>query len=138
MLKKSMEQTSGKMSIIGADMVVEGNIKAKEAVRVEGNVTGDVETEGTVTISSTARVKGNIKGSCVIIGGTLEGDLVCSGKTEVISTGKVFGNMHTKSLIVDENAVFQGQCVMNEADVLSHMKKEEPVKNFSNPLQSDK
>ncbi|MDE6950295.1 MAG: polymer-forming cytoskeletal protein [Lachnospiraceae bacterium] len=127
MLKKSAEQTSAKMSIIGADMIVEGNIRAKETVRVEGNVTGDVETEGTVTISSTAHIKGNIKGSCIVIGGILEGDLVCSGKTEVISTGKVFGNMHTRSLIVDENAVFQGQCVMNEEEVVSRMKTEEAL-----------
>lgn len=129
MLKKSAEQTSSKMSIIGADMIVEGNIKAKEMIRVEGNVTGDVETEGTVTVSSTAHIKGNIKASCIVIGGVLEGDLVCGGKTEVISTGKVFGNMHTKSLIVDENAVFQGQCVMNEEDVASRMKTEEAPKS---------
>lgn len=124
MLKKTAEQTSTKMSVIGADMVVEGSIKAKEAIRVEGNVTGNVETEGTLTISSTAKVKGNIKGSGIVIGGVLEGDLLCGGKTEVISTGKVFGNMHTRSLIVDENAVFQGQCVMNEAEVASLMKEE--------------
>lgn len=124
MLKKTAEQTSTKMSVIGADMVVEGSIKAKEAIRVEGNVTGNVETEGTLTISSTAKVKGNIKGSGIVIGGVLEGDLLCGGKTEVISTGKVFGNMHTRSLIVDENAVFQGQCVMNEAEVASLIKEE--------------
>ena len=53
-----------------------------------------------------------------MIGGVLEGDLVSNGKTEVISTGKVIGNMHTKSLIVDENAVFQGQCIMNAEEVL--------------------
>ena len=48
-----------------------------------------------------------------MVGGLLEGDLASTGKTEVISTGKVIGNIRTKSLIVDENAVFQGQCVMN-------------------------
>ena len=44
MLKKSTEQTSAKInSIIGSDMTVEGNIRAKETVRVEGSVTGNVE-----------------------------------------------------------------------------------------------
>lgn len=132
MLKKSTEQSNTRMSIIGADMVVEGNIKAKEMIRVEGNVTGNVETEGNLTISSSAKVKGNIKGNGIVIGGVLEGDLVCGGKTEVISTGKVFGNIHTRSLIVDENAVFQGQCVMNEEEVASLMKAEEPAKSEEN------
>lgn len=126
MRKRAAEQTSTKMnSVIGTDMIVEGNIKAKEAIRVEGCVTGNVETEGVLSISATGKVKGNVKGSGIVIGGVLEGDLVCGGKTEVISTGKMYGNMHTKSLIVDENAVFQGQCVMNEEEVALKMKSEE-------------
>ena len=112
--KKTTDQINAKISsIIGSDMVVEGDIKAKEAVRVEGSVTGDVETEGALIISSTGKVKGNVKGSNIIIGGSLEGDLTSGGRTEVASTGKVIGNIRTKSLVVDENAVFQGQCTMN-------------------------
>ena len=112
--KKSVEQINAKISsIIGADMVVDGNIRAKEAVRVEGSVTGDVETEGALLISSSGKVKGNVKGSSIIIGGSLEGDLTSGGRTEVASTGKVIGNIRTKSLVVDENGVFQGQCIMN-------------------------
>ena len=128
MLKKQTEQTNTKISsIIGADMVVEGNIKAKDTIRVEGYVTGNVETDGALVISATGKVKGNVRGSSIVIGGILEGDLASTGKTEVISTGKVFGNMHTRSLIVDENAVFQGQCVMNEEEVVSRMKTEEAL-----------
>ena len=112
--KKSTDQINARISSgIGADMVVDGNIRAKDAVRVEGSVTGDVETEGSLIVSATGKVKGNVKGSSIIIGGTLEGDLTSGGRTEVASTGKVIGNIRTKSLVVDENAVFQGQCIMN-------------------------
>lgn len=112
--KKTAEQINAKISsVIGSDMVVEGNIRAKEAVRVEGKVTGDVESEGALIISAGGAVKGNVKGSSIIIGGSVEGDLTSGGRTEVASTGKVIGNIRTKSLIVDENAVFQGQCIMN-------------------------
>jgi cytoskeletal protein CcmA (bactofilin family) len=119
--KKTTDQINAKISsIIGSDMVVEGDIKAKEAVRVEGSVTGDVETEGALIISSTGKVKGNVKGSNIIIGGSLEGDLTSGGRTEVASTGKVIGNIRTKSLVVDENAVFQGQCTMNTEGIASY------------------
>ncbi len=120
MLKKSTEQTNARInSIIGADMFVEGNISAKETIRVEGSVIGNVETDGALIVSATGKVKGNVRGSSVVIGGVLEGDLDSTGKTEVISSGKVIGNMRTKSLIVDENAVFQGQCIMNTDDVMA-------------------
>ena len=112
--RKTTEQVNAKIGIIiGADMVVEGNIKATEAIRVEGNVNGDVSSEGTLVISSTGKVVGNIKGNNIMIAGTIEGDLLSGGRTEVASTGKIIGNIRTKSLIVDENAVFQGQCTMN-------------------------
>lgn len=128
MLKKSTEQTNVKInSIIGSDMIVEGNIRAKETVRVEGYVNGNVETEGALIISATGKVKGNIKGSSIVMGGVLEGDLVSSGKTELISTGKVIGNINTKSLIVDENAVFHGQCNMNMEGVPAIPKKDDPM-----------
>ncbi len=133
--KKSVEQINAKISsIIGADMVVDGNIRAKEAVRVEGSVTGDVETEGALIISSSGKVKGNVKGSSIIIGGSLEGDLTSGGRTEVASTGKVIGNIRTKSLIVDENAVFQGQCIMN-SEALSTLP--EPASSTSETEEQD-
>lgn len=116
--KKTAEPINAKISsVIGSDMVVDGDIRAKEAVRVEGSVTGDVETEGALIISASGKVKGNVKGSSIIIGGSLEGDLTSGGRTEVVSTGKVIGNIRTKSLVVDENAVFQGQCIMNADDI---------------------
>lgn len=112
--RKTPEQVNAKIgSIIGADMVVEGNIKATEAIRVEGNVKGDVSSDGTLVISSTGKVIGNIRGNNIMIAGTIEGDLISGGRTEVASTGRIIGNIRTKSLIVDENAVFQGQCTMN-------------------------
>lgn len=136
--KKTAEQINAKISsIIGSDMVVDGNIRAKEAVRVEGSVTGDVETEGALIISASGKVKGNVKGSSIIIGGSLEGDLTSGGRTEVVSTGKVIGNIRTKSLVVDENAVFQGQCIMN-ADSISTLVQNTPEKTEEQKAEEQK
>lgn len=113
--KKSNEHVNAKISsIIGVDMVLEGSISAKEAIRVEGTIKGDVSSEGTVIVSATGKVIGNVKGSNIMVGGTIEGDMTSGGRIEVAATGKVSGNIRTKSLIIDENAVFQGQCIMNQ------------------------
>ncbi len=135
--KKTTDQINAKISsVIGSDMVVEGDIRAKEAVRVEGSVTGDVETEGALIISATGKVKGNVKGSNIVIGGSLEGDLTSGGRTEVASTGKVIGNIRTKSLVVDENAVFQGQCTMN-AESLSPYAQTAPEQEADQPAEQE-
>lgn len=140
--KKSTEQINAKISsIIGADMVVDGNIHAKEGVRVEGSVTGDVETEGALIISASGKVKGNVKGSSIFIGGSLEGDLTSGGRTEVVSTGKVIGNIRTKSLVVDENGVFQGQCTMNTEGIVasnqSSIEKTDEKKDDQDPQKDN-
>lgn len=127
MFKKPAELANAKMSVIGADMVVAGNIKAKEAVRVEGIVEGGVETEGAVTIAKTAKVTGDVLGSDVTVGGELAGNIVSGGKTEVTSTGKVFGDIETKTLIVDEHAVFQGKCVMTGAEAAPQAGEQRPA-----------
>lgn len=113
--KKANEHVNAKInSIIGPDMVLEGNISAKEAVRVEGTIKGNVSSEGAVIVSATGKITGNVSGSNIMIGGTIEGDMTSGGRIEVAATGKVNGNIKTKSLIIDENAVFQGQCTMNQ------------------------
>lgn len=113
--KKANEHVNAKInSIIGPDMVLEGNISAKEAVRVEGTIKGNVSSEGAVIVSATGKITGNVRGSNIMIGGTIEGDMTSGGRIEVAATGRVNGNIKTKSLIIDENAVFQGQCTMNQ------------------------
>ena len=99
-------------SIIGADMVVEGMITSKEAVRIDGKVKGDVSSEGALVIGAS----GKVKGADIMVAGIVEGDLTSGGRTEVASTGSIRGNIQTRSLIVDENAIFQGQCSMNSGE----------------------
>lgn len=115
--KKTADQVNAKISsIIGVDMVMEGTVTAKDAIRIEGTLKGNVSSEGTLVISSTGKVIGNVKGSNIMVAGTIEGDMDSDGRIEVAATGKINGNIRTKSLIIDENAVFQGQCTMNMAD----------------------
>ena len=66
-----------------------------------------------------------------MVGGTVEGEMNSDGRIEVASTGRITGNIRTKSLIVDENAVFQGQCIMNKETASfaqREPKKEQPGK----------
>ncbi|WP_342759563.1 polymer-forming cytoskeletal protein [Kineothrix sedimenti] len=112
--KKTTEHLNAKISsVIGADMVMEGNITAKETIRIEGTVKGDVSSEGILIVSSSGKVIGNVKGSSIMVSGTIQGDMDSNGRIEVSATGRINGNIKTKSLIIDENAVFQGQCTMN-------------------------
>lgn len=135
--KKTTEYVNAKVnSIIGADMVLDGNITAKESIRIEGTIKGDVSSEGTLVISPAGKITGNIKGSNIMVGGTIEGDMTSDGRIEVAASGKIIGNIRTKSLIIDENAVFQGQCTMNTQN--SSIPVAEPVKAAQTSAKTEK
>lgn len=112
-------------SILGPGTVFEGNFTTKETTRVEGTVLGDINSEGTVILGEKGKIVGNIVARNVIVGGAVEGNITVEGKIEITASGSIKGDIATSSLIIDENAVFQGNCVMNaNADVAKAKKAE--------------
>lgn len=110
-------------SVIGKGTEFEGTIRTKETVRIEGTVKGEIYSEGTLIVGNGGLVDGKIDAANILIGGEVRGDLFARNKIEANASGRIFGNIHTKSLIVDENAVFQGTCEMLQE------KKEEAEQN---------
>lgn len=101
-------------SIIAQDAVFEGMLYAKETTRVDGLIKGDVKIDGVLVLGASGRINGNVEASTIMVGGSVEGDLIAKEKIVISATGKVNGNLHTKKLIIDENAVFRGQCFMDD------------------------
>lgn len=101
-------------SIIGQDAVFEGTLYAKETTRVDGLIKGDVKIDEVLVLGVSGRINGNVNAATIMVGGQVEGDLIAKDKIIISATGKVNGNLHTKKLIIDENAIFRGQCFMDD------------------------
>ena len=99
-------------SILGPGTVFEGNFTTKDTTRVEGCVNGDITSEGTLILGEKGKVCGNIIAKNVIVGGAVDGNITVDGKIEITAAGSIKGDISTSSLIIDENAVFQGNCIM--------------------------
>ena len=76
----------------------EGDLRAPEAVRIDGTVNGNCTCEKELIIGKNGHVKGNISAQHVIISGRVEGDIAAQGKLELLSTGKLVGNISARSL----------------------------------------
>ena len=100
-------------TIVGADTVVEGTIITKSSVRIDGTLIGGVSAEGVVILSKNGRIKGNIMAENIVIAGVVEGNMQIREKVNVEPTGEIYGDITTKSLLIDEEFVFQGNCYMN-------------------------
>ena len=101
-------------TVIGPDTVFEGNLVTRETTRVDGVVKGEIKSEGTVILGTGGKMVGNIQANVVLVAGEIQGDITASVRVEASSTGRIFGNIITKALVIDENAVLQGKCTMNE------------------------
>lgn len=99
-------------TIIGPGAVFNGNLSAPQTIRIDGTLGGDCICKGNLILGKDGIIKGNIEAQDVSLSGKVTGDVKANGKLELFSTAKLTGDVTAKSLIVDENACFDGRCTM--------------------------
>lgn len=127
-------------SMVGQDANFRGDIKLDEGIIVYGTVFGNISTQGAVRVSRTGKVIGNISGSDIHIGGNVEGNVIVENRAILGEASLLNGNLTYKSLIIEEGAQFQGQCIIlgNETDNTdSQMNEEESIPLGESPIYND-
>ena len=99
-------------TIIGKDTVFTGTLDVKGAVRVDGTVKGKVICTDTVTVGTTGYVEADLEGQTVVVAGKVVGNLTAFDKLELQAKSDVEGDLKTKSLVVEQGAIFCGSCKM--------------------------
>ena len=113
--KKNTSTTDAKTRIstlIGEGAVFDGNLSAPETIRIDGIINGNCTCEKQLILGPDGQVNGNISAQGVTIYGKVEGDITVQGKLELLSSGKINGNITARSLVIDEDACFDGRCTM--------------------------
>ncbi len=110
MRKKETQITT----IIGIGAECNGDFKSDSSIRIDGVVNGDVILANTVVVGASGVINGDINAQMVIIGGEVYGNLNVPEKVELTSTARVIGDITTSGLVIDEKAIFQGRCDMNQ------------------------
>jgi cytoskeletal protein CcmA (bactofilin family) len=105
----------GKMNtIIGKDSIITGTIDVKGPLRIDGKIKGQVNCEDTVTIGAGGNIEAEINCCNASISGKLKGNVVAKDKVELMAQSEINGNIKTKSLVIEQGAVFCGSCNMKE------------------------
>ena len=106
-------QQSGMMfNALTAGSKIVGNITADSDFRIDGLIEGDLQCTGKVVIGEAGRIKGTVNCQNAEILGLMEGKITCSQQLSLRSSGKIVGDVHTKTLIVEPGALFNGTCAM--------------------------
>lgn len=101
-------------TIIGNGAECNGDFNAEGSVRIDGCINGNVTVTGVLIVGATGQINGDVTATSTIIGGEVFGNVDITEKTELISTARIIGNITTKLIVIDEHAIFQGNCNMNQ------------------------
>lgn len=109
-LDNALEQVG---TIIGPGAVLDGPLTTKDSTRIDGTVKGNVTVSGALIVGQEGKIVGTVSCMNAYIAGEVEGNLSApQGKVEISDSGKIIGDVSCKGIIIDENAVFHGQCNM--------------------------
>lgn len=103
-------------SVLGKGTRFEGKLESEGSVRLDGFFKGSIKATGDVVVGEGACVEAGIDARNVLIAGEVHGQVAAWAKLELTATGKLYGNMEAASLVVEEGAVFQGDCKMIAKD----------------------
>jgi len=115
--KKSVEDfgTNANLNtIIGKGSSFEGIIKVQSTLRVDGALKGTITTTESLVIGKEGIIDGDVTVRNAIIGGKVKGKLIASGKVVLEANSEFSGELKTAKLVIDEGAVFDGNCTMDE------------------------
>lgn len=106
----------GEMTIISRATTIKGDIKLECNIYVAGKVEGNIESTALITVGENGQVIGSMKAKKIIISGLLNGKIE-TDELELISGGKVQGDIITKTLSIEEGAIFEGNSTMKRENI---------------------
>ena len=97
---------------IDADTVLEGTLRCKETLRIDGRIKGTVECEKSVFIGECAKVKASITADEVQVSGVARGNITARRKITLKRTAVVIGDLTTPGIVIEEGAKVEGRIVI--------------------------
>jgi cytoskeletal protein CcmA (bactofilin family) len=91
-----------------------GDLDFEDTMRIDGKFNGKIQSKNELIVGETAHIEGDIHVGSIAISGTIVGKIVADQRVEIHRNGKVYSDIETPALIIEEGAIFQGNCAMGE------------------------
>ncbi len=105
-------RTVAPSTCIDASTELEGKLRCRETLRVDGRVKGEVHCEKNVIIGEGAAVRAAIEADEVAISGEVKGDITARRKITLDSTARVVGDLCTPGIVIEEGAKLEGRIMI--------------------------
>ena len=93
-----------------------GELEFEDTMRIDGRFNGKIVSKNELIVGESATIEGDVHVGRIAISGTVIGKIVASQRVEIHRNGKVYSDVDTPALVIEEGAIFQGNCVMGERE----------------------
>ena len=122
------DQQGGEVTIVGQGAKLEGTVVSAGSLRIDGQVRGQITAEGDGLLSPHSQVEADIRAHNVVVAGMFNGTILVTGRAELARGGRVDGDITSKTLVVEEGGIFQGQSIMDQQPAPSQKAAAAPAK----------
>ncbi|MEX0968753.1 MAG: polymer-forming cytoskeletal protein [Bacteroidia bacterium] len=122
---KRTSDAIGKINLIGSGTSIEGEVKTDSDIRIDGTVKGNIHSQAKVVIGENGNIHGDIHCQEADIHGNISGNIFAAQLLHLKAPAKVRGDMHTKKLVVEAGAEFNGQSHMGDVSADIHAARSE-------------
>ena len=129
-----MQKKEKGQHFLGKSATIEGKLICQGHIRIDGNFRGEISVDGTLAVGEDAMMHAEIHATVVSIAGEIHGSIIADQVIEILPSGKVFGEIQAPKLMMDEGAIYEGQCRMGRPEEES----EEKSKDFGMKEFEDK
>lgn len=91
-----------------------GELEFEDTMRIDGKFNGRIASKNELIVGDSAQIDGDIHVGRIAISGTVVGKIRADQRVEIHRNGKVYADIDTPALIIEEGAIFQGNCVMGD------------------------
>jgi cytoskeletal protein CcmA (bactofilin family) len=103
------QQTAQSITVIAAGSVVEGTLRVKGMLQLDGTIQGTLLAEGHVSVGPDGKILGDVHADNLSIAGRIEGTVNARGHLHVLASSVVQGGARYASLEVDRGGVMDGR-----------------------------
>jgi cytoskeletal protein CcmA (bactofilin family) len=94
--------------------IFKGEMEFEDTMRIDGKFNGRIASKNELIVGESAHIEGDIHVGRITINGTVVGKIVATQRVEIHRNGKVYSDIDTPALVIEEGAIFQGNCTMGD------------------------
>lgn len=96
-------------AVLGKNVVIQGEIRSREDLTIEGEVDGTIEMlEHRLTIATDGKVRADVKVREMEVRGSIEGKVEAVDKVFIRKSAQLVGEIHSAGIIIEDGGYIKG------------------------------